>query len=75
MVFHVNNDGNATISIKRILSKLQNGIIQMIAPQVKHRSISNKDEHTFVNNALFYESNCVGVGVGEESLNSIVVVK
>ena len=72
-MFHVNSDRSATTRIKRILSQLHNGIIQMIAPKVKHRSISNKNEHTFVKNALFYDSKCVEVG--EESLKSIVVVK
>lgn len=72
-MFHVNSDRSATTRIKRLLSKLQTSIIQMIAPQVKHRSISNKNEHTFVKNALFYDSKCVGVE--GESLKSIVVIK
>lgn len=73
MMFHVNSDRSATTRIKHILSKLQNGIIQMIAPKVKHRSISNKNDHTFINNVLFYDSKYVEVG--EESLKSIVVIK
>ena len=58
-MFHVNSDRSATTRIKHILSKLQNGIIQMIAPKVKHRSISNKNEHTFINNVFRFIYICI----------------